>query len=137
MAKKSWEEKLATGGPHEVKTAPKNFADIKAGQTMLIPSSAQLVDAVESLPAGASLNMKELRAKLAEGAGAEIACPVCTGIQLRIVAEVANAKLEAGVAPDEVTPVWRVIEPGAPITKKLEAGPERFMALRRAEGLSA
>lgn len=136
MARKSWEEKFNAGGRSEVKIAPKNFADIKAGQLMLL-TTPKAVDAfIRDIPAGSSMTIKEMRAGLAAAAQADIACPVVTGIHLRTVAEIANAQLEAGIPDCEVTPVWRVIEPGAPITKKLERGVRQFMQLRRLEGLS-
>lgn len=135
MARMTWEEKFERGNPAEVKIAPKNFADIKAGQRMLLTTPKQLDAFVKTLPARTSLSMKALRAQLAEQEGAEIACPVVTGIHLRTIAEIVNAKLQDGVAPEDVTPVWRVIEPGAPITKRLEHGVEQLMALREAEGL--
>ena len=136
MAKKTWEEKFAHPSTAEVKVNENGFADIKPGQTMLITTPQQIADFVSAMPKGTSASIKELRAGLAAKAGAEMSCPVVTGIHLRTVAEVTNAKLEAGVDPQEVIPIWRAIEPGAPITKKLEAGPKRFMALR-AEGLPA
>ena len=136
MAKKTWEEKLADPRPAEVKVAPKDFADIKAGQKMLLTTPRHIDEYVQGIPPGTSLSMKQLRAGLAEDAGAEIACPVVTGISLRTVAEVVNAQLEAGVKPKQVTPVWRVLSPGATALKKLEAGGKRMLELRKAEGLA-
>ena len=136
MAKKSWEEKFASSKPHEVKTAPKDFADIKAGQKLLLTSPRQIDEFVQGIPPKTSLSMKQLRAGLAEESGADIACPVVTGICLRTVAEFVNAQLEAGVKPSKLTPVWRVLPPGTTALKKLEAGPERMLALRKSEGLS-
>ena len=135
MARMTWREKFERDTPPEVKAAPKDFADIKAGQRMLLTTPKQLDAFIRTIPSGTSLNMKSLRAQLAEQEGAEIACPVVTGIHLRTVAEVVNIDLEAGTDPADVTPVWRAIEPGAPLTNRLESGPERFMHLRREEGL--
>ena len=136
MAKKTWEEKLSDDRPHTVKVAPKDFADIKAGQKMLLTTARQVDEFVQGIPPKTSLSMKQLRAALAEETGAEIACPVVTGICLRTVAEVVNAQLDAGIKPSKVTPVWRVLPPGTTALKKLEAGSERMVALRKAEGLS-
>ena len=136
MAKKTWEEKLADDRPHTVKVAPKDFADVKAGQKMLLTTSRQVDEFVQGVPPKTSLSMKQLRAGLAEENGADIACPVVTGICLRTVAEVVNAQLESGARPSMVTPVWRVLPPGTTALKKLEAGPERMLKLRKSEGLS-
>ncbi len=133
MARKSWQEKFDASGDSVVKLAPKDFADIKAGQRMLLTTPKDIDAFIRTVPPGRSLSMKQLRAGLAELRGADIACPVVTGIHLRTVAEVVNLKLAAGQSPAKLTPVWRVIEPNAPITKKLEGGVEQFMALREAE----
>lgn len=136
MAHKSWDEKFTGSKPGEVKPAPRDFADIKAGQQMLLPDPRQIDACLRKLPRGTSLNIKALRARLSEAYGADIACPVVTGIHLRVVAEVANAKLEAGIDPSDVTPVWRALEPGATALKKLEGGPAHMLAQRQAEGLA-
>jgi len=135
MPKKTWKEKLADPKPFEVKTAPKDFADIKAGQKMLLTTPRQIDEFVQGIAPGESLNMKQLRAGLAKESGADIACPVVTGISLRTVAEVVDAELLAGIKPKDVTPVWRVLTPGATALKKLDSGGERMLALRKAEGL--
>jgi hypothetical protein len=80
--------------------------------------------------------MKQLRVALAEEAGAEVACPVVTGIHLRTIAELVTMKLDASVPSEDLTPVWRVIEPKAALIKKLEYGAAKLMTLRQAEGLT-
>jgi hypothetical protein len=135
MARKSWNEKLQTEAPSEVKVAPVNFADIKAGQKMLLPSARDLADVVKAIPKGKQFDLKLLRSQLARNHGAEIACPVVTGIRLRILAEVAGEQLDAGIAVGKVVPIWRALGPKSPSWKKLENGRSKFEALRRAEGL--
>ncbi|TDF34624.1 hypothetical protein EYS14_22975 [Alteromonadaceae bacterium M269] len=136
MARKTWQQKFDDPKPSEVKIASKDFADIKAGQKMLLTTPKDVDAYIRAIPKGQSLSIKELRAELAKGAGAEIACPVVTGIHLRTVAEIVTMKLDTGVPADELTPVWRVIEPKAPVIKKLEYGATKLMELRKAEGLS-
>ena len=136
MAKKSWTEKLNSGATREVKRAPKDFADIHAGQMMLITTAQDVADFVSHVPKGKEVDIRALRAGLAKDAGAEIACPVVTGICLRIAAEYAGEKLEAGLPAKNVPPVWRAMPPSAPIWKKIENGKEHFLRLRKAEGLA-
>ena len=126
---------MASDRPREVKRAPKDFADIKAGQMMLLTTPRDVADVISSVPKGAELDMKALRAELSRKAGAEMACPVVTGIQLRTVAEAVGEQLDAGISPRKVVPVWRAIGPKAPIWKKLENGRAHFKELRRAEKL--
>ena len=136
MARKSWREKFDDKRPREVKSAPKDFADIKAGQLMLLTTPRDVAALVQSVPKGHEIDIKALRAGLAREAGAEIACPVVTGIHLRTVAEVAGEELEAGVPARSVVPVWRIVGPKTAIWKKLEHGRAQFLKLRQSEGLS-
>lgn len=135
MARKSWSEKLASRKPREVKPAPKDFADIKAGQMMLLTTPEDVAAHLRSVPRGREIGIKELRAALAERHGAETACPVVTGICLRTVAEAMGERLDAGVPASEVVPVWRAMGPESTIWRKLENGRARLAALRKAEGL--
>lgn len=61
---------------------------------------------------------------------ADATCPASTGIFLRIVAERACEQMADGRGPSEVTPFWRVIEPGSALAAKLSCGTE-FVATQR------
>lgn len=135
MARMSWSEKMAGDKPLEVKRAPKDFADIKAGQMMLLTTPRDVADVISAVPKGRQIDMKALRAQLARNAGAEIACPVVTGIHLRTVAEAVGEQLDAGVPARNVVPVWRIVGPRLPIWKKLENGRAAIERLRRDEKL--
>lgn len=137
MARRSWSEKFACDKPHDVKPCPKDFADIKAGQRMLLTTARDVAAAIRAIPRGQELDMRALRANLARTFGAETACPVVTGIHLRTVAEMAGEQLEAGMPARDVVPVWRAMPAGAPIWKRIETGREKLAAQRRAEGLPA
>ena len=136
MARKNWTEKFEHPKPREVKPAPQDFADIKAGQTMLLPTPGDIADVLRNVPKGKQIDLKALRADLARRHGADTACPIVTGIQLRVVAEVTGERLEAGLPVIRAVPVCRVVGPKAAIWKKLEHGRERFAALRRLEKLA-
>jgi hypothetical protein len=60
-------------------------------------------------------------------------CPVSTAIFLRILAEAAWDDLRAGKRVHEITPFWRVIEPGSAIAKKLRATDAWLRNQRQAE----
>ncbi len=136
-SKKTWTEKLNDTKPHVVKPVPKDFAGMKKGQVMLVPS-AKIVDRyIRSIPEGNSMDIKELRARLARRYKAEVACPVATGFVLRTVAEAAYEAFNAGTGIDDVTPVWRVIDDTTPTLKKLSFDPNFILDQRLAEGLPA
>ncbi len=57
------------------------------------------------------------------------------GIFLRIAAELAWEQHQSGRPLDQITPFWRVIEPKAPLAKKLACGIAFLTRQRKLEGL--
>ncbi|MDM4766607.1 hypothetical protein [Pelomonas sp. SE-A7] len=136
MAKRSktWAEKLETGEPH-VEQLDRAFAGIPAGGRMLVSSPRELQAYLRrALRPGMTLDLPEVRARLARKHGADGTCPMSTSIFLRIVAEHAWDQLEAGTPIDRVTPFWRVVDPASPLALKLRAGPQWIAQQRAAEG---
>jgi hypothetical protein len=133
---KTWAEKLDDPRPHVVKPAPIAIAGMRAGQMMLVPT-ARLVDAfIRRIPCGQSVDVKTLRARLAQAHGAEVCCPITTGFHVRIVAEAAWEMLASGTPIAALTPVWRVLDDASPTLAKLSFDPAFIRAQRSAEGLS-
>ena len=94
--RKTWNEKLASAKPHEVKPAPIDIAGMKAGEIMLVPSP-QVIDAfIRTIPRGTSLGIPELRKRLAAQHQAAVTCPITFGILLRMVAEAAYESVQQG-----------------------------------------
>jgi hypothetical protein len=131
----TWTERLHDAKPHEVKRTPVSIAGMRKDQLMLVPS-VQLVDRfVRQVRRGRSLDARELRDALAAAHGAEVCCPITTGFHLRTVAEAVGEALASGVPITRVTPVWRVLPPGAPTLAKLSFAPAVLLRQRRLEGL--
>jgi hypothetical protein len=104
---------------------------------MLYPNS-RLVDAViRTIPKGQAMTQKELRAELARKHGADITCPVTTGICLRTVAEAAYEAFTNGTPIEEVAPVWRVLDARSPTLKKVSFDPAFILDQRAGEALSS
>ncbi|MGI9483635.1 MAG: hypothetical protein ACR2OR_14890 [Hyphomicrobiales bacterium] len=119
--KKSWQEKLNASVTYEVKPAPKQFADIAEGELMLLPS-AQLIDEyVRAIPQGQSRNLTNLRNDLAKETGADKACPVVSGIFLRVVAEAAMEAHDEGTPLANISPVWRILDEKTTAFKRLSS----------------
>jgi len=134
-ARTFWADRLHDDKPHEVKRAPVSIAGVRKGQLMLVPS-ARLLDAfVRTVKRGQSMDARQLRAALAAAHGAEVCCPITTGFHLRRVAEAVGEALARGEAITRVTPVWRVLPPGAPTLGKLSYDPALLLRQRRLEGL--
>ncbi len=128
----SWAEKRdAKGNPH-IAYADRPFGGMPAGTPMLIPTPKLVDTAVRQLPAGKLGDIKEFRAELGRAHGAEFACPLTTGIFLRIVAEAAFEEEQQGAT--DVTPVWRIIDPKSPLAKKLTSGEGWLAQHRKVEG---
>ena len=90
---------------------------------------------MRKIPKGKSRSMEQLRAALAKKYAADGACPLTTGIFTRIAAEFAYEQIAMGARPMEVAPFWRLIEPTAPLAKKVSCGAEFLARMRAAEGI--
>lgn len=136
MAKdRDWIAKIARSRPAEVQRLEKDGPVMKAGQLMLISSPTDIESEIRTIPEGQSVTAADLRGRLAAAAGADVTCPLTTGIFLRIVTEAANQRMDAGEPVSGLVPVWRVIDHKAPLLKKLTFDPQWLMHLRESEGI--
>ena len=120
--KKSWKEKLNIDRQPVIEKSDKDFAGIKTGQMMLIPTP-RIVDAyIRQIPKGRQADIATIRKDLAAEYGAEVTCPLTTGIFVRIAAEAAYEEYMAGTPLSRITPFWRVIDEKSPTAKKLTFG---------------
>ena len=115
-----------------VKTIEKNFADLKAGEKMLISSPRSIANYVAKIPCGTEKSVKLMRLELAENDNADNTCPLTCGIFLRIAIE-ASLEQSNGVKTD--LPFWRVIDRNSSLIKKLPISEKYLTKLRTSEGL--
>ena len=115
-----------------VKIIEKNFADLKAGEKMLISSPRSIANYVAKIPYGTEKSVKLMRLELAENANADNTCPLTCGIFLRIAIE-ASIEQSNGAKPD--LPFWRVIDRNSSLIKKLPISEKYLTELRTSEGL--
>jgi hypothetical protein len=133
--RKSWQEKLNVDRKPVIEKADKDFAGIKTGQMMLIPTP-RLVDAyIRQIPEGKQVDITTIRKDLAAEYHAEVTCPLTTGIFLRIAAEAAYEQYQGGTPLNRITPFWRVINEHSPAAKKLTFGTRLLKEQRKKEGL--
>jgi hypothetical protein len=133
--RKSWQDKLNIDRKPQIEKSDKNFAGIREGQLMLVPTP-KLVDAyIRQIPEGTEIDMNTLRKDLAAEYHAEVTCPLTTGIFLRIAAEAAYEQYQNGVPLNKITPFWRVMNEKSPAAKKLTFGTEFLKEQRKKEGL--
>jgi hypothetical protein len=133
--RKTWAEKLNIDCRPVIEKADKDFAGIKAGQIMLIPTP-KIVDAyMRQIPEGTRVGKETIRKDLAAEYHAEITCPLTTGIFIRIAAEAAYEEYKKGQPLNKITPFWRVISEKSPTAKKLTFGTKFLKEQQRKEGI--
>ena len=99
---------------------------VRVPQSILIPSRNLVEGKIVAVPPGTAASLAGIRTAMAAETGADACCPVTTQRHLRAIAEdVASGHSEV--------PYWRVVDPGAPATRRLGAGAEFVRKKRQAE----
>ena len=88
--------------------------------TMLIPSPREVDAVIRTVPEGNVVTVSKIREILAGSHGADVTCPLTTGIFVRISAEAAEESAHAG--DSEVTPYWRVVKDDGSLNPKFPGG---------------
>lgn len=125
---KTWEEKMNHPAEPELKPLAKGFQGFQPGDKVLIPTPRLIEDYINQIQPGETKTVVEMRQDLASQHGADLTCPLTTGIFLRILSE---ASLDPETSVD--SPFWRVLDPISPLAKKLPCGPDWIAAKRAAE----
>jgi hypothetical protein len=133
--RKTWVDKRNVDKQAEVKKLDKAFADIEAGEKMLIATPRIVDEYIRQIPKGTETTLTQMRKDLAAEYRADKTCPVTSGIFLRIVAEAAYEEYEKGKPIKSITPFWRIISEKSPAAKKLTFGTEFLMQQRKKEKL--
>jgi hypothetical protein len=130
---KTWREKLNNGRKPEIGPTERSMAGIPVGAMMLVPTPIQVKEYIESIPKGMFKTVDQLKSELAKQNGAEVTCPLVTGIFLRIVSEAALDEHREGKDLSQVTPFWRVLDAKSKAAAKLSCGPDFLTQMRNAE----
>jgi len=99
---------------------------------MLVAKPLDVDALIRKVQKGKLVTVAQVMEKLAKDAHATCACPMTTGIFLRIVAEVAEEDLRNGEA--EVTPYWRVLKSDGILNIKFPGGTQEQAARLKEEG---
>jgi hypothetical protein len=127
-APKSSREKLEREG------LPKVVDDPRGRGRLLIPNPLDVDALVRQIQRGNLATVDQIRERLARDAGADLTCPLTTGIFLRIAAEAAEEDRQRGER--DITPYWRVIKGDGSLNEKLPGGVEAQAQRLREEGHS-
>jgi hypothetical protein len=131
--KTDWEARFACEKPLQVKTIDKAFAGIPAGATMLIVTPKMVDDVIRNVPLGSVVDQSTIRRVLAKKHKADYACPVTTGIALRVVSERAYLRSQSESNQSDVTPFWRAVDPSSDLAEKLACGRSYILQKRNEE----
>ena len=99
---------------------------------MVIPEPLKLDALVRAVKMGKLVTVPQLMERLAKDAGVDRACPMTTGIFLRIVTETAEEDLREG--RKRITPYWRVLKKGGLLNDKYPGGSQAQAKRLKEEG---
>jgi 6-O-methylguanine DNA methyltransferase, DNA binding domain len=128
----SWRAKLE--GPQEPRLVdvPLSMQRQCGSGKMLIPRPLDVDALIRTVPRGNLVTVNQIRSRLAAEHGADVACPLTTGIFIRIASEAAEEDRKAGKT--RVTPYWRVLREGGLLNPKFPGGVEAQAEKLRLEG---
>jgi hypothetical protein len=129
---KSWREKLEKEMQPKLVDVPAKWARHIGHGKMLVPSPL-LVDAtIRKIPRGKLASVNLIRDYLADSFGADITCPLTTGIFLNIAANTAEEDKAKG--ENKISPYWRVLKEGGKLNPKFPGGIEQQALYLKKEG---
>ena len=118
--RKSWREKMNNPNlPKVVEIPPKMQKRLGPG-TLLIPSPEDVESEIRAIRKGTVRTVAKLRSDLAAKYATDSACPLVTGIFVRITAEAAEEDARAGKT--RITPYWRVVKEDGSLNPKVPGG---------------
>ena len=131
---KTWRMKLEQQHPNHGKIVriPAKVPKSWGNGTMLIPRPRDVDALMRKVRKGKLVTPSVLRARLAKTAGADMACPLTTGIFINIAANAAEEDRRAG--KKRITPYWRTIKDDGKLNDKFPGGAKAQAAKLRAEG---
>ena len=133
---KTWRGKLVAEHPSHGKIVriPPGMQKSYGKGTMVIPKPLDVDAVMRSVRRSRLITIGQIRQKLARAAKATYACPLTTGIFIRIAAETAEEDLRNG--RKKITPYWRTIRDDGTLHEKLPGGIKAQAAKLRREGLT-
>jgi hypothetical protein len=134
---KTWNERVAVKRYPKRVTLDAPFAGVPAGSTLFVGTPEILQRYIEKIPAGQIRSIVRMRRDIARSHRCAAMCPVSTAIFLRLLAESAWDDIAKGKDLVQVTPFWRVIEPGSTIAKKLRVTSTWIEQRRQSESSSS
>jgi 6-O-methylguanine DNA methyltransferase, DNA binding domain len=130
--RKSWREKMNNPNLPKVVEIPPRMQKRHGSGTMVVPSPRDVEAIMRSVKKGAVTTVGRLRRDLAAKFSTDVACPMATGMFVRLAAEAAEEEAAAGKA--RITPYWRVVRDDGSLNPKFPGGAARQAERLRGEG---
>jgi hypothetical protein len=131
-SKTKWRAKLEKPQEPSVFEMTGKWAQRYGSGKMLVPNPMMVDEVIRNVRKGKLITNGAIRKILAEKMGADVTCPLCTGIFIRISAETSEEDRAAGRA--RVTPYWRVVTDKGEINEKFPGGPAAAARKLKEEG---
>ncbi|HRH99924.1 MAG TPA: hypothetical protein PK006_02630 [Saprospiraceae bacterium] len=131
-SKTSWKEKMDKHSKPEVIKGPEEWNLRYGGEKMTIPTPRQIESIINSISKGKIMLVSQLKEQLCELNNADYACPLTTGIFLRIVSEYAMELQSQGAK--KIPPYWRIVKDDLSPNEKLSGGADFQMNQLKSEG---
>jgi alkylated DNA nucleotide flippase Atl1 len=131
-SKTSWRSKLEKAQEPSVFEMTGKTAQRFGPGKMLIPTPMMVDEVIRRVRRGKLITTGTIRKILAEKMGADVTCPLCTGIFVRISAEASEEDRAAGRS--RVTPYWRVVTDKGELNEKFSGGTSAAAQKLREEG---
>jgi hypothetical protein len=100
----------------------------------VLPSPRDVESTMRAIRKGRVISVSRIREYLAGKYAVDTACPLVTGIFVRIAAEAAEEDARAGKS--RITPYWRVVKDDGSLNPRFPGGVERQAERLREEGHS-
>src|SRR5215472_6592468 len=119
---KSWRTKMENPNLPRVVEIPPRMQKRMGTGTMVLPSPGDVEATMRGIRKGQVAPVSRIREHLAGKYATDIACPLLTGIFVRIAAEAAEEDAQAGKS--RITPYWRVVKDDGSLNPKFPGGVE-------------
>jgi hypothetical protein len=116
----SWRQKLERQQEPKIVNIPPRMQPQLGKGTMVIPRPLDVDGLMRQVRQGKLATVPQLRDELARRSHVDVACPLTTGIFIRIAAEAAEEERRAGAKA--ITPYWRVLSSEGGLNPKFPGG---------------
>ena len=130
--RKSFREKMDNPSLPKLVAVPQKWRERYGKGTMLVPSPREVDDLIRKVPRGRLTTVSQLRDSLAHAHGADVTCPLTTGIFVWLAAHAAEEAAREG--KHRITPYWRVVKDDGSLNPKFPGGARHQADLLAEEG---